>query len=181
MGILIRAGPLRWLGLSLLLANVVVTTYLTLQAQDYPILRTAIWKGGRDRGPNPFSTSLFSSLWFTWSILARFLAFTPPLPLVEFLRTYGWGRMLSRLPSKLSMNLLAALNYDFYVTTAIAFVTLVLWRARRLSSEGLIWLFGLSLAAFFTLQGYFGNLFEITSEEMRASLLPLAIYVGGMI
>jgi len=148
------------------------------EAQD---LAEWLVEGIRTAVPERALTATIFSLWFTWSILARFLAFTPPLPLVEFLRTYGWGRMLLRLPSKLSMDLLAALNYDFYATTAIAFVALVLWRARRLSSEGLIWLFGLSLAAFFTLQGYFGNLFEITSEEMRASLLPLAIYVGGMI
>lgn len=121
-------------------------------------------------------------LWFVWSILARFLALSPPLLLAEFLGGYGWGRALLRFPSRLPMDLLAALDYDFYITIAMALIAFFLWRAKRLSSEGLIWLFGLSLTAFFILWGYFSNFFAFAEEEgVTAGLWPLVIYVGGMI
>lgn len=121
-------------------------------------------------------------LWFAWTILARFLALAPPLLLAEFLGAYGWGRALLRFPSNLPMDFLAALDYDFYITIAIALIALVLWGVKRLSSEGLIWLFGLSITVFFILWGYFSNFFAFAPEEgLTAGLWPLVIYVGGMI
>jgi len=42
---LIRAGPLSWSGLLVLFASVIVTVYLTSQAQVYPVIRATLWEG----------------------------------------------------------------------------------------------------------------------------------------
>ncbi len=70
------------------------------------------------------ATTLFF-LWFVWSIVARFLISTPPLALAELLGAYGWGRALLRLPLALPPDFLATLDFDFYVTIAIALACLI--------------------------------------------------------
>jgi len=122
------------------------------------------------------------SLWFVWALATRFIAFTPPLRLAEVLGAYSWGRAWLHFPLELPLALLSALEYDFYLTVVIACVTFVLWRVKRLSPEGLVWLLGLSLAALFALWSYFSNFFAIASagEKMVAGSWPIVIYVGGM-
>jgi len=121
-------------------------------------------------------------LWAVWALVARLLAFTPPLHLAESLGDTNWGRALLRLPSALSMDLLSALEYDFYLTLVIATVAFILWRVKRLSPEGLVWLLGLSTAVFFALWGTFSHLFAVASEggKIEAGLWPIIVYVGGM-
>lgn len=122
------------------------------------------------------------SLWFVWAVVTRFLAFTPSLHLAEFLGSYSWGRAWLHLPLELPLDLLSALEYDFYLTMVIACVAFILWQVKRLSPEGLVWLLGLSITALFFLWGYFGRFFAIASagEEMAAGSWPIVIYVGGM-
>lgn len=132
--------------------------------------------------PRRIVATIVFFLWFVWILVTHFLTFTPSLPLAGFLGAYDWGRALLYLPSELPMALLSALEYDFYLTIVIACVAFVLWRVKRLSSESLVWLLGLSLAAFFALWSYLNSLFAIASEgrNVRAGLWPVIVYVGGM-
>ncbi len=76
---LIRGGPLSWLGFLVLLASIVVTVYLTLQAEAFPVLRATLWEGEEIAVPAP---SLCLSLFFTtfgWAYLLCGTAAVGPL------------------------------------------------------------------------------------------------------
>jgi len=53
VSVLLRAGPLGWLGLLALLFNIIITTYLILQGQAYPTLRAVLWEGEEIALPSP--------------------------------------------------------------------------------------------------------------------------------
>ena len=129
--------------------------------------------------------SIFS-LWALWCTLAYLLVHGPPPGLARLLLNYNWGKALMRAYLSLEPSvvaLLSALDYDLYLTAAIALLASVLWWLRKLSRERLMGLFGLSLVGFFIIWGYFGLFFAFPSADQGGEFgfWPLLIFVGGML
>jgi len=128
-------------------------------------------------------TTIFS-LWIVGSVLSYLIVHGPPLRLTLFLLNYSFGEALLRAVLSLepSVVLVSALEVDLCVTVALALAATVLWRLRRLSLEGLMRLFGLSLVGFFVLWGYFGVFYSFASTDLQAALgfWPDLLFTGGM-
>ena len=125
------------------------------------------------------------SAWALWSVVAYLVSHVPPLFVIEGLVRLGLGEQLLTAWRAAQEALVsrAAAEYDLYVTLAIAALALVLWVGRALSTERLMRLFGLSLAAYFIISGLWALFLESATEvEMpSAGLLPLILFVGGMV
>ncbi|MBC7262427.1 MAG: hypothetical protein H5T63_10485 [Chloroflexi bacterium] len=123
--------------------------------------------------------ALFSLL-ILWGAIAYILVHGPS---VGLLNPY-WEQALWKayLSLDLSTPLILALNYQLYLIAAICLVVVLLWLAKRLTSERLLSLFGLSLLGFFILYGGFNIWIALGSEEWGTTLefWPLFIFVAGM-
>lgn len=98
--------------------------------------------------------------------------------------SFPWGKtlLLAYQPTRVPADLGILLEASLYPTLAIALATLALWLARRLTSERLLGLFGLSIIVFLALGGYYGLFFAFGSEnEGTLGFWPLVTYVGGLV
>jgi len=80
------------------------------------------------------------------------------------------------------MALASALDYDFYLTAAIALLAAILWALRKLSSERLVFLFSASLFGLLVLWSFFGLFFASATEDTSQALgfWPLLLFVAGV-
>lgn len=124
------------------------------------------------------------SLWGIWIAIAYLLIHGPTLGMTQFLLHYRLGSalLMAYMSLEPSMVFASALDYHLYLTVAIVLLALALWLTKRLSAERLLGLFGLSVAGFLVLYGYFGIWFAFGSEDWESILgfWPLLIFVAGM-
>jgi len=123
-------------------------------------------------------------LWIFWCIAAYLLVHGLPLGLVQVLARWPWGVILMRVLNSLypPMALASALDYDFYLTAAIALLAAILWALRKLSGERLVLLFSASLFGLLVLWSFFGLFFASATEDTSQALgfWPLLLFVAGV-
>lgn len=131
--------------------------------------------------------------WVAWLIYA-WLALNPlPMPVMEALWRYSWGRtlLLHYRDWHVSFMWADVLDYGRWVAAGLLGVAVVLALRRRLSSERVLALFNLSLLALLALWGGMGLFYALggagegsatVSADGRSALTvwPLLIYVVGM-
>lgn len=119
-------------------------------------------------------------LLIAWGVTDYILVHGPALGL---LNPY-WEKALwnAYLALNLSMPFVFALNYHFYLIVVIWLLIALLCLAKRLSSERLMALFGISALGFFILYGGFNIWIALGSETWEPTLEsgPLFIFVAGM-
>lgn len=115
-----------------------------------------------------------------WGAIAYILVHGPTFGL---LNPY-WEKALweTYLDLDLPLPLVLALNYQFYLIAAICLLAVLLWLVKRLSSEMLMALFGLSLLGFFILYSGFNIWIALSSEDWETILgfWPIFIFITGM-
>ncbi len=159
-----------WLGLDLLTAAGETSEWLSEVARRLlppRLLAAAIWV-----------------LWGLWCAAGYLLVHGLPYLLIELLVGSGLGRAL--LVGYRSLQLtplwLTVLDYDLYITAAVALVALALALTRRLSPERLLGLFGLSLLGFLAVWGYCGVFFAYADAAAGAvGFWPLFLFAAGLV